>query len=168
MRGVHTLRDAVRLVQARDHDGNEDRRALRRRPPLGEDANRHARDLIAGLPKGHPPHGSGRLPGSLGAPAAHSVGQRSQDLRTAREDPTQGMLSRMAMDAAAAPPSRARPKPLDLGLYVELPLLALAFIVWNTVQKGWTQGWLGDFRIFRGAAHALVHGHSPYVQPTAH
>jgi alpha-1,2-mannosyltransferase len=74
----------------------------------------------------------------------------------------------MAMDAAAAAPSRARPKPLDLGLYVELPLLALSFIVWNTVQKGWTQGWLGDFRIFRGAAHALVHGHSPYVQPTAH
>ena len=72
------------------------------------------------------------------------------------------------MDAAAAAPSRTRPKPLDLGLYVELPLLALSFIVWNTVQKGWTQGWLGDFRIFRGAAHALVHGHSPYVQPTAH
>lgn len=74
----------------------------------------------------------------------------------------------MAMDAAAAPPSRTRPKPLDLGLYVELPLLTLAFIVWNTVQKGWSHGWLWDFRIFRAAAHALVHGHSPYVQPTAH
>jgi hypothetical protein len=74
----------------------------------------------------------------------------------------------MAMDAADAPRSRARPKPLDVGLYAEVPLLALGFVVWNTVQQGWTHGWLGDFRIFRAAAHALVHGHSPYVQPTVH
>jgi len=72
------------------------------------------------------------------------------------------------MDAADAPRGRARPKPLDVGLYAEVPLLALAFVVWNTVRQGWTHGWLGDFRIFRSAAHALVHGHSPYVQPTVH
>lgn len=72
------------------------------------------------------------------------------------------------MIAAEAPRARTRPKPLDVGLYAEVPLLALGFIVWNTVSKGWKHGWLGDFRIFRAAAHALVHGHSPYVHPTVH
>jgi glycosyl transferase family 87 len=76
----------------------------------------------------------------------------------------------MAMNAADADAQhrRGRPKPLDVGLYAEVPLLALGFIVWNTVAKGWKHGWLGDFRIFRAAAHALVHGHSPYVHPTVH
>ena len=73
------------------------------------------------------------------------------------------------MDAASALLRERRlPKPLDLALYVELPLIFLGFIAWNIVSKGWSSGWAGDFRIFRTAAHALVHGHSPYVQPTAH
>jgi hypothetical protein len=74
------------------------------------------------------------------------------------------------MDAPLPPAVRSRrlPKPLDLGLYLELPLIALGFIAWNVIRNGWRAGWLGDFRIFRAAAHALVHGHSPYVQPTAH
>jgi alpha-1,2-mannosyltransferase len=61
-----------------------------------------------------------------------------------------------------------RPRPLDLGLYGEVPALAVGYIAWNMINKGWSHGWLGDFRIFRAAGHALVHGHSPYVQPTVH
>jgi alpha-1,2-mannosyltransferase len=34
------------------------------------------------------------------------------------------------------------------------------------ISKGWAAGWGGDFKIFRVAGHALVHGHSPYVEPT--
>jgi hypothetical protein len=60
------------------------------------------------------------------------------------------------------------PRPLDLGLYVELPAITVGFVAWHVVQKGWRARWLGDFEIFRAAGHALVHGHSPYVQPTLH
>jgi hypothetical protein len=61
-----------------------------------------------------------------------------------------------------------RPRPLDLGLFAEVPALAIGYIGWHVITKGWSRGWLGDFRIFRTAGHALVHGHSPYVQPTVH
>jgi Glycosyltransferase family 87 len=60
-----------------------------------------------------------------------------------------------------------RIRPLDLGLYVQVPVMAVAFVAWQVIRKGWDAGFLGDFRIFRAAGHALVHGHSPYVQPTA-
>lgn len=60
-----------------------------------------------------------------------------------------------------------RIRPVDLGLYVQVPLMAVGFVAWQVIRKGWDAGFLGDFRIFRAAGHALVHGHSPYVQPTA-
>ena len=59
-----------------------------------------------------------------------------------------------------------RPRPLDLGLYVEVPALATGFVAWQVIQNGWASGWGGDFRIFRAAGHALLHGRSPYVEPT--
>ena len=63
---------------------------------------------------------------------------------------------------------RRLPRPLDLGLYVEVPAITVGFVTWHIVTKGWSALWLGDFRIFRAAGHALVHGQSPYVQPTPH
>jgi hypothetical protein len=60
-----------------------------------------------------------------------------------------------------------RIRPLDLGLYIQVPAMAVGFVAWQVIRKGWDAGFLGDFRIFRAAGHALVHGHSPYVQPTA-
>ena len=63
---------------------------------------------------------------------------------------------------------RRLPPPLDLGLYVELPAITIGFVAWHVVEKGWSARWLGDFHTFRAAGHALVHGHSPYVQPTLH
>jgi alpha-1,2-mannosyltransferase len=59
-----------------------------------------------------------------------------------------------------------RPRPLELGLFVEAPALAIGFVAWQVIAKGWAGGWGGDFKIFRAAGHALVHGQSPYVEPT--
>jgi hypothetical protein len=44
--------------------------------------------------------------------------------------------------------------------------MAIGFVAWQVTRAGWSHGWLGDFRIFREAGHAVLHGHSPYVQPT--
>jgi alpha-1,2-mannosyltransferase len=59
-----------------------------------------------------------------------------------------------------------RPRPLELGLFVEVPVLATGFVAWQVIRGGWASGWGGDFRIFRAAGHALLHGRSPYVEPT--
>ena len=48
LRRVHTLADALGLVQARDDDRHADCIAGRRRTPLPEDANRHTRHLTSG------------------------------------------------------------------------------------------------------------------------
>jgi alpha-1,2-mannosyltransferase len=54
--------------------------------------------------------------------------------------------------------------PLELGLFVEVPLLFIGLVAWFVARgKG-----SGDFKIFRGAGASVMHGHSPYVAPTAH
>jgi Glycosyltransferase family 87 len=62
-------------------------------------------------------------------------------------------------------PPRARrfPSPVELGVFYEAPLIAIAFVVWFAL---WGNGRaMGDFLIFRDAGTAVLHGHSPYVAP---
>jgi alpha-1,2-mannosyltransferase len=52
--------------------------------------------------------------------------------------------------------------PLELGLFLQVPAIALLWLVWFVYGHGGG----GDFAIFRRAGWAVLHGHSPYVDPT--
>jgi alpha-1,2-mannosyltransferase len=51
-----------------------------------------------------------------------------------------------------------------LGVLVEFPLLVLG---WLALKASWQGDWYHDFLIFRRAGDLVLHGHSPYVAPTA-
>jgi alpha-1,2-mannosyltransferase len=53
---------------------------------------------------------------------------------------------------------------LELGLFVEVPLIVIGTLAWAATQGGF---WFYDFMIFRAAGNAVLHGASPYVAPTA-
>lgn len=59
---------------------------------------------------------------------------------------------------------RSSPRVVALGLLVEVPLIVL---VWLAIKAGWHGDWYYDFLVFRRAGDAVMHGHSPYVAPTA-
>ena len=69
------------------------------------------------------------------------------------------------------PPEAAKPahvavmsrykRPIDVAVFIELPLIAVGLIVWFVSRHVG-----GDFVIFRHAGNAVLHGHSPYVEPT--
>jgi hypothetical protein len=50
---------------------------------------------------------------------------------------------------------------LEIGVCLETPLLAVGWLTWFL----WGHGGGGDFAIFRRAGDAVLHGHTPYVQP---
>jgi alpha-1,2-mannosyltransferase len=52
--------------------------------------------------------------------------------------------------------------PLEVGVFVQVPAIAFLWLVWFVYGHGGG----GDFAIFRRAGHAVLHGHTPYVQPT--
>jgi hypothetical protein len=52
---------------------------------------------------------------------------------------------------------------LTIGVFVEAPLIFLAFYIWLIgIKDGWK---LQDFAALRSAAIAVLHGHSPYPPP---
>jgi hypothetical protein len=53
-------------------------------------------------------------------------------------------------------------RPLELAVFVQVPAISLVWLGWF----GYGHGGFGDFAIFRRAGHAVLHGHSPYVEPT--
>jgi alpha-1,2-mannosyltransferase len=53
---------------------------------------------------------------------------------------------------------------LELGLFVEVPLIVIGTLAWASTQGGF---WFYDFTIFRAAGNAVLHGASPHVAPTA-
>jgi alpha-1,2-mannosyltransferase len=55
-----------------------------------------------------------------------------------------------------------RRRALELGVFAELPALFLVVVAWASAH---TEG--NDFRVFRKAGMAVLHGHSPYVEPSA-
>lgn len=59
---------------------------------------------------------------------------------------------------------RSFAKPWELVCFVWIPAIGLAYASWAEVKA---RDPLQDFGIFRKAALAVVHGHSPYVKPTA-
>jgi hypothetical protein len=65
------------------------------------------------------------------------------------------------MQAVSAALRRFR-HPLEIGLFVQVPIIAFVWLVWFAYGHGGG----GDFAIFRHAGHAVLHGDSPYVQPT--
>src|SRR4051812_38208588 len=56
-----------------------------------------------------------------------------------------------------------RPRPLQLGVFVEAPLFLLG---WLLVSSGGRSTVGYDFAIFRQAGDAVLHGRNPYVKPT--
>jgi hypothetical protein len=54
-------------------------------------------------------------------------------------------------------------RPIEAGVVIEMPILALAWLIWLVSGHGGG----GDFAIFRRAGDAVLHGRSPYVEPTA-
>lgn len=59
---------------------------------------------------------------------------------------------------------RSFAKPWELVSFLWIPAIGLAFASWAEVKA---RNPLQDFGIFRKAALEVVHGHSPYVKPTA-
>lgn len=53
--------------------------------------------------------------------------------------------------------------PLEIGIFVQVPLIFFLWLAWYMYGHG---GGV-DFAIFRVAGWAVLHGHSPYVHPTA-
>jgi hypothetical protein len=64
---------------------------------------------------------------------------------------------------SAGKKGRRRPRPLQLGVFVEAPLFLLGWLVFSSGGRS-TVGY--DFAIFRQAGDAVLHGRSPYVKPT--
>jgi alpha-1,2-mannosyltransferase len=58
---------------------------------------------------------------------------------------------------------RARSRPLEVAVFGYAPLLFLSWLLWFVSGHGGG----GDFAIFRHAGERVLHGHSPYVAPTA-
>ncbi|MFL5915891.1 MAG: glycosyltransferase family 87 protein [Gaiellaceae bacterium] len=60
---------------------------------------------------------------------------------------------------------RSFAQPWEVVCFLWVPALGIAYASWFefTAREA-----LADFGIFRTAAHAVVHGRSPYVRPTAH
>jgi alpha-1,2-mannosyltransferase len=56
-----------------------------------------------------------------------------------------------------------RRRVLEAGVFIEMPLIAVGWLAWFVYGHGGG----GDFTIFRRAGSAVLHGHSPYVHPTA-
>jgi Glycosyltransferase family 87 len=59
---------------------------------------------------------------------------------------------------------RAFAKPWELAAFIWAPAIGLSFAFWADLRS---HNPLQDFGYFRTAALAVVHGHSPYVKPTA-
>lgn len=59
---------------------------------------------------------------------------------------------------------RSFAQPWELACFLWLPGIALGFAAWFEIHARHA---LEDFGIFRTAALAVIHGHSPYVRPTA-
>jgi alpha-1,2-mannosyltransferase len=57
---------------------------------------------------------------------------------------------------------RTRQEPIEAGVFIGIPLVACAVLVWFVSSRGGG----GDFDIFRAAGNAVLHGRSPYVEPT--
>ena len=53
-------------------------------------------------------------------------------------------------------------RPWEIVVFVQVPTIAFLWLVWGVYGHGGG----GDFAIFRRARPAVLHGHSPYVQPT--
>jgi hypothetical protein len=51
---------------------------------------------------------------------------------------------------------------LEIGVFAQVPAIAFIWLIWFAYGHGGG----GDFAIFRRAGTAVLHGHSPYVQPT--
>lgn len=67
--------------------------------------------------------------------------------------------SALSVENPLAPPP-ARRSPLSVAVFIEAPLIFVAFYVWLVGIKG---GWhMQDFAAFRAAAESVLHGHSPY------
>jgi hypothetical protein len=58
---------------------------------------------------------------------------------------------------------RARSRPLEFAVFGYAPLLFVTWLAWFVSGHGGG----GDFAIFRHAGERVLHGHSPYVAPTA-
>jgi alpha-1,2-mannosyltransferase len=56
-------------------------------------------------------------------------------------------------------------RPLELALFVEIPLLVIGFVLFVVLREHLGPGRV-DFPIFRAAGNAVWHGRSPYVTPT--
>jgi hypothetical protein len=59
---------------------------------------------------------------------------------------------------------RSFAKPWELVAFLWVPILAITYACWYELHARMT---LEDFGVFRTAALKVVHGHSPYVHPTA-
>jgi alpha-1,2-mannosyltransferase len=55
-------------------------------------------------------------------------------------------------------------KVIELGLFVEVPIIVLAWLAWGATKRHWSYY---DLDVYRTAARAVLHGHSPYVAPVA-
>jgi Glycosyltransferase family 87 len=53
-------------------------------------------------------------------------------------------------------------RPIDIVLFAQVPTIVVALFAWGAIGHVAR----GDFLIFRHAGNALLHGHSPYVDPT--
>jgi alpha-1,2-mannosyltransferase len=60
---------------------------------------------------------------------------------------------------------RAFARPWEVASFIWLPLIVLGYTVWYELH---THRVLEDFRIFRIAATAVIHGHTPYVAADPH
>jgi alpha-1,2-mannosyltransferase len=77
-------------------------------------------------------------------------------------DPAGGLPTAGGGSARGRLASRYK-RPLEAGVFVEMPLLAVVWLAWFVSGHGGG----GDFTIFRRAGSAVLSGDSPYVQPTA-
>ena len=53
-------------------------------------------------------------------------------------------------------------RPWEVVVFGQVPAIAVLWLVWAVYGHGGG----GDFAIFRRAGRAVLHGHSPYVNPT--
>ena len=67
------------------------------------------------------------------------------------------------MTRAVALRGRSLP-PLEPGIFVELPAIALSFYLWSILSIDRS---MQDFHALRGAAHDVLAGVSPYPLPVA-
>lgn len=58
--------------------------------------------------------------------------------------------------------SRTR-QALELGVFAEVPLIVVGWLAWGATKRDFSYY---DLDVYRTAAKAVLHGHSPYVAPT--